>query len=122
MKESSTYKQARRTRRRSAIRAKIIGTAAIPRLSIYRSLTQITAQLVDDASGKTVVAVATADMKGDAGERTGKLAQSYLGGKKLAELAREKKVSRVVFDRGGFRYHGRVRAFAEGAREGGLEF
>ncbi|OGH61856.1 MAG: 50S ribosomal protein L18 [Candidatus Magasanikbacteria bacterium RIFCSPHIGHO2_01_FULL_50_8] len=122
MKESPTYKHARRDRRRTAIRAKIIGSAECPRLSVYRSLSQINAQLLDDASGKTIAAVATAGLKGDAGERTGKVAESYLGGLKLAELAKAKKVLRVVFDRGGFRYHGRVAAFAEGARAGGLEF
>lgn len=122
MKESSTYKQARRERRHVAIRSKISGTQARPRLSIYRSLSQINAQLVDDVSGKTVAAIATAGLTGDAGERKGKVAESYLGGLKLAELAKAQKVTAVVFDRGGFRFHGRVRAFAEGARDGGLEF
>ncbi|MCX6780928.1 MAG: 50S ribosomal protein L18 [Candidatus Magasanikbacteria bacterium] len=122
MKESSTYKQARRSRRHVAIRAKVIGTDARPRLSIYRSLSQIIAQIVDDASGKTIAAVATAGLKGEAGDRKGKVAESYLGGLELAKLAKAKKVSVVVFDRGGFRYQGRVSAFAEGAREGGLEF
>jgi large subunit ribosomal protein L18 len=85
-------------------------------------LTQITAQLIDDASGKTLASIATAGLTGDAGERKGKVAESYLGGLKLAELAKAQKISVVVFDRGGFRYHGRVSAFAEGARDGGLEF
>lgn len=122
MKDKSIYKQVSRERRHKAIRAKVQGTTERPRLSIYRTLTQITAQLIDDTSGKTLAAVATADATGDAGERTGKVAESYLGGKQLAELAKAKKITAVVFDRGGFRYHGRVRAFAEGARDGGLEF
>jgi large subunit ribosomal protein L18 len=122
MNESSNYKQARRERRRVKIRSKISGTAERPRLSIYRSLSQINAQLIDDVSGKTIASVATADLKGDAGERKGKVAQSYLGGLKLAELAKAQKITVIVFDRGGFRFHGRVRAFAEGARDGGLQF
>lgn len=122
MKDSQIYKRVLRERRHKAIRAKVIGTAERPRLSVYRTLTQITAQLIDDASGKTLAAVATAGLTGDAGERKGKVAESYLGGLKLAELAKAQKISVVVFDRGGFRYHGRVSAFAEGARDGGLEF
>lgn len=122
MKESSLYKRERRTRRRAAIRAKISGTAERPRLSVYRSLSQIHAQLIDDVSGKTLAAVATADLTGDAGERVGKVAESYLGGKQLAEAAKQAKISAVVFDRGGFRFTGRLRAFAEGARDGGLQF
>lgn len=122
MKDLSIYKRVLRDRRHKAIRAKVIGTAERPRLSVYRTLTQITAQLIDDATGKTLAAVATAGLTGDAGERTGKVAESYLGGKQLAELAKAAKISVVVFDRGGFRYHGRVSAFAEGARDGGLEF
>ncbi len=111
-----------RERRHKAIRAKVIGTAERPRLSVYRTLTQITAQLVDDASGRTLAAVATAGLTGDAGARRAKVAESYIGGLKLAELAKLAKITVVVFDRGGFRYHGRVSAFAEGARDGGLEF
>ncbi len=122
MKESPLYKRARRARRHHAIRARISGTPAVPRLSIYRSLTQILAQLIDDTTGKTLAAAATAGLKGDAGERTGKIAESYLGGKALAELAKTAKITTVVFDRGGFRFTGRLRAFAEGAREGGLQF
>lgn len=122
MKESPLYKRARRARRHHAIRARISGTPEAPRLSIYRSLTQIHAQIIDDTTGKTLAAVTTADMKGDAGERTGKIAESYLGGRALAEAAKAAKVSTVVFDRGGFRFTGRLRAFADGAREGGLQF
>jgi large subunit ribosomal protein L18 len=122
MKESPLYKRERRLRRRSAIRAKISGTSERPRLSVYRSLSQIHAQLIDDTTGKTLAAVITAGLTGDAGERAGKVAESYLGGKQLAELAKKAKIGAVVFDRGGFRFTGRLRAFAEGAREGGLEF
>lgn len=122
MKATTATKSQRRARRHNKIRARVIGTAERPRLSVYRSLTQIHGQLVDDATGKTIASVTTADLKGEAGERTGKMAASYLGGKQLAQLAQAQKISAVVFDRGGFRYHGRVRAFAEGARDGGLEF
>ncbi len=122
MKESPQNKLIRRARRRAAIRARVQGTAERPRLSVYRSLTQIHGQLIDDASGKTLVAVATGELKGPAGERTGKVAQSYLGGKALAAAAQVKKIKSVVFDRGGFRYQGRVSAFADGARDGGLQF
>lgn len=122
MKESSHYKQVRRQRRRVAIRARVSGSASCPRLSVYRSLTQLNAQLINDETGKTLVAVATHGLKGDAGERTGKVAESYLGGLELAKQAKEKKIKTVVFDRGGFRYHGRVAALADGARDGGLQF
>ena len=122
MKQTASYKRERRVRRHTKIRARITGTEERPRLSVYRSLSQISAQIIDDATGKTLVSVETADLKGDAGERKGKVAQSFLGGKQIAELAKAKKISAVVFDRGGFRFHGRVRAFAEGAREGGLVF
>ncbi len=121
-KDTAIYKQQLRTRRHTKIRAKVSGTETCPRLSVYRALTQIHAQLIDDVSGKTLVAVTTEGLTGDAGERTGKVAESYLGGLKLAELAKAKNISTVVFDRGGFRYHGRVSAFAEGARTGGLQF
>ncbi len=123
MKATTATKKIRRARRHNKIRARVIGSAARPRLSVYRSLTQVHGQIIDDATGKTLAAVTTADLqKGEAGERVGKIAQSYLGGKKIAELAAAKKITTVTFDRGGFRYHGRVRAFAEGARDGGLEF
>ena len=122
MKATTATKKTRRARRHNKIRARVIGSATRPRLSVYRSLTQIHGQIIDDATGKTLAAVSVAECTGDAGERTGKVAQSYLGGKKIAELAAAQKITTVTFDRGGFRYHGRVRAFAEGARDGGLQF
>lgn len=122
MKQSSRHERIKRERRHARVRAKVAGTATRPRVAVYRSLTQMHAQLIDDVTGTTLASITTAGLSGDTGERTGKVAQAFLGGKKLAELAKEKKIISVVFDRGGFRYHGRVRAFAEGAREGGLEF
>lgn len=122
MNQSSKNKGIRRVRRHNRVRARVVGTAERPRLSVYRSLTQLSAQLIDDTARKTLLAINTADLKGDAGELKGKIAESFLGGKQLAEAAVAKKIKQVVFDRGGFRYHGRVKAFADGARAGGLEF
>ena len=109
-------KKARRIRRHKKVRAKVKGTAEIPRLCVFRSARHIYAQLVDDEEGKTLVSVNDSKMKGkksDSALETGKL---------LAKTAIEKKINKVVFDRGGYKYQGRVRAVAEGAREGGLKF
>ncbi len=109
--------------RHSRIRATLVGSAQAPRLSVFRSLRTVTAQLIDDASGKTLAAVSSADMKEVKVEgKTGKVAQAYAVGKALAEKAKAKGITAAVFDRGGYRYHGRVQAVAEGAREGGLQF
>ena len=108
----------RRRRVRSALKARASGK---PRLSVHRSGRHIYAQLIDDAAGKTVAAASTLDkdLKGKAGAtRDG----AALVGKTLAERARQAGVTRVVFDRGGFLFHGRVKALADAAREGGLEF
>lgn len=102
-----------RTRR---IRAKVSGTAERPRLAVFRSLTSITGQLIDDVAGQTLV---MATDKGLTGTRVEKATQV---GQKLAELAKAKKITTVVFDRGGYKYHGRVAALAQGARDGGLIF
>ena len=118
-------RQATREQRRGRVRAKINGTASCPRLSVFRSLRGMYVQLIDDAAGKTLV---SADPKkdytpkSDAGKRTGKTAIAYVLGKALAEKAKAKGITSIVFDRGGYRYHGRVQAVAEGAREGGLQF
>lgn len=123
MKTATQIKQTGRTARHRRVRAKVLGTAQRPRLNVFRGLRTLYAQLIDDVSGNTLLAVHSAKVeKGDAGERGAKVAQAYQVGKQLAELAKKQGISSVVFDRGGYRYHGRVRAVAEGARDGGLSF
>jgi large subunit ribosomal protein L18 len=112
-------KPQRRMRRRRRVRAKVRGSAERPRLSVYRSNRGVFAQLVDDDSGRTVVGVSWTE---DELRKLGPLEQSKRAGELLAERARSAGVDACVFDRGGYRYHGRVRALAEGAREGGLKF
>ena len=112
-----TTKGQQRLRRRRRVRAKVAGTAERPRISVFRSNRGIAAQLVDDRAGRTVAAVSwtEADVRGLAPmEQAGAL------GKRLAERAKAAGVETAVFDRGGYQYHGRVKAFAEGVREGGL--
>ena len=105
-----------RDRRRKRIRAKVSGTAERPRLSVYKSNTTIYAQLIDDNTGKTLAAVSTKGLKGN------KTEAAKAAGAALAKAAQTNKIEAVVFDRGGFIYTGRVRALADGAREGGLKF
>jgi len=118
-------KQNKRLRRKGRVRAKISGTAACPRLSVFRSNRGIYAQIINDEIGKTLIAVGVGEVKtknlptGQAGK---KIAVSLELGKLLAAKAIAKGISRVVFDRNGYKYHGRVKALAEGAREGGLKF
>jgi large subunit ribosomal protein L18 len=113
-------KNERRKRIKSRIRKKISGSEVSPRLAVFRSNTEIYAQLIDDSNGKTLVAASSRD-KGFAkqGNKT-EIAKSV--GKLIAEKATSKGISSVVFDRGGYLYHGRVKSLAEGAREGGLVF
>ncbi|MEK7102398.1 MAG: 50S ribosomal protein L18 [Patescibacteria group bacterium] len=114
-----------RTRRHLRVRRQISsGTPDCPRLSVFRSLRGMQAQLIDDASGRTLasIGIKEIDVKIDAGERKGKVADAYRIGYMLAQKAQEKKIGTVVFDRGGYQYHGRVQALAEGARAGGLAF
>jgi|SRR4051812_12043298 large subunit ribosomal protein L18 len=103
------------------IRKKVAGTAERPRLSVYRSLNHIGVQLIDDASGHTIAAASTVEkpLRANAG---GNVAAAREIGKLIAERAREKGIERVVFDRGGYIYHGRVKGLAEAAREAGLKF
>jgi large subunit ribosomal protein L18 len=106
-----------RLARKRRIRARIRGTAGRPRLSVYRSLAGMYAQLVDDEAGKTLVAASLKEAKGKANvEGAAKL------GKLLAEKAKKAKIDKVVFDRSGYKYHGRVKALADAAREHGLTF
>jgi len=116
-----------RQRIHKRIRRKLYGTPERPRLSVYRSLNHIYAQLIDDMGGKTVVAANSREGAGkpEAGakKRTGgNLAAAKAVGKTLAQRAKDKGVSKVVFDRGGYLYHGRVKALADAAREAGLQF
>ena len=111
-----TRREAVRKRHRR-VRKKVLGTAERPRLAVYRSNRHIYAQLIDDYAGATVVSASTlAEGKGDPKER----AKSV--GAEIASKAKAAGIERAVFDRGGFKYHGRIQAVAEGAREGGLEF
>lgn len=107
----------RRERRHRRVRARISGSAQRPRLSIYKSNTRIIAQIIDDTSGTTVVAVSSSDEKGKT-----PLERAKLAAKTLAARAAKKGVNQVVFDRGGFQYIGTIRAFAEAARAAGLRF
>ena len=116
-------KQAARLKRRRRIRKKIGGSAARPRLSVFRSARHIYAQIIDDSQGQTLVAASTlsGQLKGKlSGLKKTEAAREV--GKILAAKAREKGISQVVFDRNGFLYHGRVKAVAESCRENGLEF
>ena len=108
-----------RLRRHRRVRGKIAGTAERPRLVVFRSNRGIFAQLVDDASGKTLGGASWVTVKGIEGDKT---TQARAVGKAIAEAAKNAGVESVVFDRGGYLYHGRVKALAEGAREGGLKF
>ena len=112
-------KRARRDRRRRRIRAQAVGTAQRPRLSVFRSNRGVLAQLVDDQRGHTVASVRwfEPDLKGMKA-----MEQAKKAGELLAKRAGESGVEACVFDRGGYKYHGRVKALAEGAREGGLRF
>ena len=112
-------KQQKRLRRRRRVRAKIRGSAERPRLSVYRSNRGLFAQLIDDDAGVTVAAVnwTEKDLRG-----LKAMEQAKRGGEMLAERAKAAGVETCVFDRGGYRFHGRVAALAEGAREGGLKF
>jgi large subunit ribosomal protein L18 len=112
-------KPAARLRRRRRVRAKVRGTAERPRLSVFRSNRGIGAQLIDDVAGHTLAAVnwTEGDLKS-----LGPMEQATKAGELLAERGREAGVETVIFDRGGYRYHGRVKALADGAREKGLKF
>ena len=115
-------KHERRRIRRYRIRKRVRGSDARPRLSVFRSATHIYAQVIDDRRGRTLAAASSRESLGSRAQGPGRLAVSTAVGKLLAERAREKGVTRVCFDRGGYLYHGRVKALADGARAGGLEF
>lgn len=112
-----------RGRRHQRVRKNVTGTSDMPRLNVFRSLAEIYAQVIDDQAGRTIVSASSVDgtlRSAMVGKK--KSEQANLVGKALAERAKAKGISKVVFDRGGYRYLGRVKALADGAREGGLEF
>ena len=115
--EKNVLKRKRWARRKRGIRKRVTGTADQPRLTVYRSNQQVYAQLIDDVQGRTLVSASSLTL--DKGSDTS-AAQAV--GKQIGEKAREAGVSRVSFDRNGYRYHGRVKALADAAREAGLEF
>ena len=118
MKES-IYKKIHKARRHNRIRSRIKGTVARPRLSVFRSLNHIYAHIIDDAAGKTLASASSLKLSKKSGKKT---EVAVLVGREIAKKALEKKISQVSFDRGGYAYHGRVKALAEAARAGGLEF
>ena len=110
----------RRAKIKRRIRKKVTGTSLIPRLSVYRSNKQIYAQLIDDATGKTLASAGSFKQK--EAQNVNKITQAIMIGKKIAEKAQEVGIKTVVFDRNGYLYHGRVKSLADSAREGGLKF
>jgi large subunit ribosomal protein L18 len=112
-----------RQRRHRRVRAKVAGTGDRPRLAVFRSLEHVYAQIIDDVAGNTLVAASTldADVKGQIAGKT-KSDEAKIVGEVIAARAKAKGIESVIFDRGGFLYHGRVKALAEGARAGGLQF
>lgn len=119
-KDTQKIKLKKRLGRVRRTRAKIMGTKDRPRVSVFRSLQHIYVQIIDDDKGKTLVAVSNTDLKSKA--KINKLDEARAVGKLAAERALEKKIKQVVFDRRGYKYHGRVRALAEGMRENGVSF
>lgn len=114
---TSKLKQLKMERRKKRIRAKISGTTEIPRLSVFRSNKFVYAQLIDDSKGATLVAFSSKDSKAKKG-----VDQAKEVGKEIAKRAQAAKITKVVFDRSGYIYTGKIKAIAEGAREGGLKF
>ena len=118
-RKAKNRKTARRLRVKRSVRSKVSGTTARPRLSVFRSNKNIYAQLIDDVGGRTLASASSLEADLEAGKPT-EVCQQV--GQRLAERAKEAGVDQAVFDRNGYRYHGRVKALAEGARKGGLAF
>jgi large subunit ribosomal protein L18 len=120
---TKSYTREARIRRHVRVREKVSGTESRPRLCVFRSLNQIYAQVIDDSQGRTLVAASSldAELKKDSTKKN-KTAHAEAVGTLLAKRAVEKKISQVAFDRGGYRYHGRVKALADAARKAGLKF
>jgi len=125
-----SLRKQRRIRRHGRIRARIFGTSEVPRLCIFKSVNHIYCQLIDDEKGKTLLSASDLEIKKSKTKKTNedkkgagsKAAVAYEVGKLIAKKAQEKKIKKVIFDRGGFTYHGRIKSLADGAREGGLIF
>jgi large subunit ribosomal protein L18 len=118
----ATAKEVGRTRRKVRVRKKVFGTPQRPRLSVFRSAKHIYAQVIDDVSGVTLVSASTLDKALRANVDGDKVDCATEIGKALAQRCKEKNIDAVVFDRNGYRYHGRIKAVADGARDGGLQF
>ncbi|MFA5145771.1 MAG: 50S ribosomal protein L18 [Candidatus Omnitrophota bacterium] len=114
----------KRERRHRIIRKKVSGTKDVPRMNVYRSLTNLYVQLIDDEAGKTIVSLATnaPGLKDKVKNTGGNVKGAVILGEAVAELCKGKGIKKIVFDRAGYLYHGRVKALAEAARKGGLEF
>ena len=115
---SKADKNKARLKRHTRVRSKISGTAECPRLNVFRSSKNIYAQIIDDINGVTLVAASTLELEGNGGNKEA----AFKVGEAIAKKAADKGITEVVFDRGGYIYHGRVKELAEGAREGGLKF
>jgi len=122
MSENKKDKREKRYRRHKRIRAKVIGTSEVPRLCVFRSNNHIYAQLIDDQRGVVISAASDKEIKKDKGSKKRKMELAFETGKLIAQKAKKRKIERIVFDRAGYKYHGRVKALAEGARKGGLKF
>ncbi len=124
MADTSRIKREKRLRKKLHIRKKISGTPERPRLAVFRSARNIYAQLIDDVNSRTLTGVSTLspEVRKELAKVSSKVEAAKLVGQAIADRAAKLKIKRVVFDRGGYLYHGRVRAVAEGAREKGLEF
>lgn len=119
MADKLKIKQQMKANRQKRVRAKISGTTKRPRLNVYRSLKHIFAQLIDDSVGKTIVSASDSEIKAKKGKKIDKAKEVGL---LIAKKALDKKIDQAVFDRAGSKYHGRIKAVADGAREGGLKF
>lgn len=117
MKNANIIKATKRARRHARIRARISGTATAPRLSVFRSNKSVSAQLIDDTTGKTLASASSAKMTGKS-----VIEKAKATGVEIAKKAKELKIEKIVFDRGGYLYTGKIKAIADGAREGGLKF
>lgn len=122
MASKAVGRQAARARRHRRVRKKVVGTAERPRLAVYRSNKHISAQLIDDSRGRTMAAASSYEADVRAAGSTGTVAAAATVGRLIGERAGAAGVEAVVFDRGGYRYHGRVAALADAAREAGLNF
>ncbi len=115
-------KQQRRIKIKGRVRSKLSGTKDIPRMNVFRSNKQIYVQLIDDTTGVTLVSAGSTEKDLAGEEKMNKIEQAKMVGKSIAEKAREKGIEKVVFDRNGYLYHGRIKSLAEAARENGLKF